>query len=112
WFFQDYRHGMKLKCLTCDGGPLGLSGQARLRELLARLEELDQHVDDLLSPGGHGLDGELVWASALPAVLAERLLERGKHAEVTTHMEMGLKEFPDDCRLNQLLGLYYSRTGN
>jgi len=112
WFFQDYRHGLKLRCLTCDGGPLGLSGQARLRKLLADLEELDQHVDDLLSPGGNGLDGELLWAPALPAVLAEMLLERGKNAEAHTVLEIALKEFPDDLRLNQLLGLYYSRTGN
>ena len=112
WFFQDYRHGLKLRCLTCDGGPLGLSGQARLRKLLADLEELDQHVDDLLSPGGNGLHGELLWAPALPAVLSEMLLERGKNAEAHTVLENALKEFPDDLRLNQLLGLYYSRTGN
>jgi tetratricopeptide (TPR) repeat protein len=112
WFFQEYRHGMKLKCLTCDGQPLGLSGQARLRQLLADLEELDHHVDDLVSPGGNGLSSEWLWAPALPAVLAEMLLERGKNAEASQVLNSALAVFPDDLRLNQLLGLYYSRNGD
>jgi tetratricopeptide (TPR) repeat protein len=112
WFFQDYRHGMKLKCLTCDSQPLGLSCETRLRKLLADLEEMDQHMDDLLSPEGSGLHGELLWAPALPAVLAEMLLERGKNDDARRVLDTALKTFPDDLRLNQLLGLYHSRAGD
>jgi tetratricopeptide (TPR) repeat protein len=112
WFFQDYRHGMKLECLTSDGQPLGLSSQARLRTLLANLEKLDQHVDDLLAPGESGMENELLWDPALPAVLAEMLLERSKNAEARRVLALSLERFPDDLRLNQLLGLYYSRMGD
>lgn len=110
WFFQEYRHGMKLKCLTCDGQPLGLSGQVRLRSLLAALEELDHHLADLLPGSGDSPDEELLWVPALPAVLAEMLLERGKNAEALAVLEKARKKFPEDLRLNQLLCLYYSRT--
>lgn len=112
WFFQEYRHGMKLKCLTCDGQPLGLSGQVRLRSLLSAFEELDHHLEELLPGSEMGPDDELLWVPAFPAVLAEMLLERGKTAEAHNVLEKALQKFPQDLRLNQLLCLYYSRTGD
>ena len=49
---------------------------------------------------------------ALPATAAEMLLDGKEHDEARRLLEAALGESPDDLRLNQLMGLYWSRTGN
>ncbi len=60
----------------------------------------------------HKWGGAFLRAPALPATAAEMLLDRKEHDEARRLLEAALGESPDDLRLNQLMGLYFSRTGN
>jgi tetratricopeptide (TPR) repeat protein len=105
WFFREFAHGPRLPGLAPDALCLHPAGDAS-RGLLRALEEGRCRPDDMLRPG------PALAAPALPAVAAEILLGRkdldGAHAVLTA----ALAAFPDDLRLNQLLGLYWSRTGD
>jgi tetratricopeptide (TPR) repeat protein len=112
WFFRTFRYGHQLPSLTRDGEPLGLGASASLRALLGALEDLDQNLHTVLRHVHAGLSGDWLQTPALPAALAEMLLDCGRHADARTVLDAALKEFPDDLRLRLFLGLYWSRTGN
>jgi tetratricopeptide (TPR) repeat protein len=112
WYFRTFRYGHQLPSLTRDGEPLGLSASAGLRALLGALEDLDRNLHTVLGHVQAGLSGDLFQTPALPAALAEMLLDFGRYADARTVLDAALKEFPDDLRLRLFLGLYWSRTGN
>jgi tetratricopeptide (TPR) repeat protein len=112
WFFRSFRYGHQLPSLTRDGEPLGLSASASLRALLGALEDLDRNLPTVLQHVQAGLSGDLLQTPALPAALAEMLLDSGRYADARTVLAAALKVFPDDLRLRLFLGLYWSRTGN
>jgi tetratricopeptide (TPR) repeat protein len=111
WFFHDFRHGLQ-ENLTHDGEPLDLGSRAKLRQLLAALENLDEHFAAVLAQAKPSRRGEFLSAPALPAVLAEMLLDRAKTGEASKVLKAALRKFPDNLRLLQLWGLYWSRTGD
>lgn len=112
WFFRGFRYGLRLPNLTSDGQPVELSVAAGLRVLLEALEDIDRNLEAVLRQVDPGSGGQLLRAPALPAVLAEMLLDRGKTDQALLILNAALKEFPDDLRLRQLQGLFWSRTGN
>jgi hypothetical protein len=111
WFFRTFPYGHRLPSLTRDGQPLGLCARASLRVLLEALEGLDPDYLAILRDS-ETQPGELLWTPTLPALLGEMLLDRGHYPDAFTVLDGAGKEFPEDLRLRQLLGLYWSRTGN
>jgi tetratricopeptide (TPR) repeat protein len=112
WFFCRYRYRphRRLERLTHDGRPFALAGSAELRTLMQALSaalDLPALVEQVRA------GGRPAWLRepALAAVLAETLLDRGRHADAQLVLDAGLARFPLDLRLNQLLGLHWSRTG-
>jgi len=106
WFFCRFRyrpHG-DLRRITVDEGPLALTAGTELRPLMVALDAGDFKR--------HKWGGAFLRAPALPATAAEMLLDRQVYDEARRLLEAALGESPDDLRLNQLMGLYFSRTGN
>jgi tetratricopeptide (TPR) repeat protein len=105
WFFREFSHGPRLSGLAPDGVCLRPDG-AGYRRMMTDLEQGRFGRDDYLRK-----DGAVLRTPALPAVAAEVLLDRndldGAHAVLTA----ALAAFPDDVRLNQLMGLRWSRAG-
>lgn len=112
WFFCSFRFGPKLATLTRD--------RQRLWPLLGPLPGLM----DLLESGGtfpatdvlrltqsKNASDVFFCSPALPAVLAELLLEVGEKDAAAEALGVALERFPDDLRLLQLRGLHLSRTG-
>jgi tetratricopeptide (TPR) repeat protein len=110
WFFRHFRLGRCLPSLTGDGQPIGLCPHQELYDLILALEnpqfELQPLVDRLCGPRGE----EYLKAASVPAILAERCLDRKFLEAAHTILVSALERFPDDLRLRQLMGLYWSRT--
>jgi tetratricopeptide (TPR) repeat protein len=111
WFFHGFRYGQRLPALTRDAAPLGLSADAELHATMRLLEAEDADLGAAARQMDPGLGGRLPVTPTLPAVLAELLLDRGDHASAEALLRAALARFPDDLRLRQLQGLYFSRTG-
>jgi tetratricopeptide (TPR) repeat protein len=111
WFFRGFRYGLRLEALTLDAMPLSLSAHAESGKLLQLLETDEADLAAVAERMDPKLGGELPITPTLPAVLAERLMDRGEHKVAEALLEAALKRFPDDFRLRQLQGLYFSRTG-
>jgi tetratricopeptide (TPR) repeat protein len=109
WFFCRFPYGRRLSSLTRDGGPLGLTRSAELRDVMetfaagfnprSALERaMERHEAYLRAP-------------AFAAALAEKLIAQNNQAEAFQLLEQALERFPEDLRLRQLLGLYWSKSG-
>ncbi len=111
WFFCRFRYRPLLPGLTGDGGPLWAVGQ-ELRGVLAAMEEpglpAKAMFERLLAQGERSV---LYCSPTLPAVLAEAILDGGDPDHALEVLKPALRRFGDDLRLQQLLGLYHSRTG-
>jgi tetratricopeptide (TPR) repeat protein len=110
WFFRGFRYGNRLTSLTVDGISLDLSDDAKSRELMRLLEADDADLAPPLRQMDPNLGGKLPTMPTLPAVLAELLLNRGDHEAAEGLLRAALTRFPGDLRLEQLYGLYLSRT--
>ncbi len=107
WFFREFSYGPRLGALEAGDIRL-LPGGAAARNLMKSLEGGRFRPDDLL-----GEDAPAVLrAPALPAVAAEILLERKDLEGANAILTAALGVFPEDLRLNQLMGLYWSRHGD
>ncbi len=111
WFFCALPPGPKLPALTSDRRPLGVSREGDLHEVLTAMGHDDADVvalaDRCLASG----PASFIQTPVVPAVLAERLLDRKEHARAWAVLDQAGRIFPDDLRLRQLTGLYLSRTG-
>jgi hypothetical protein len=108
WFFGDYRHGPRLADLPAGGLCLHDRADPALRALMLTLDQGTFHPDSLLVGAAAG-QRTVLRSPALPAVAAERLLDRGDPEAARRLALAGLERFPDDLRLRQLVGLSYSR---
>jgi tetratricopeptide (TPR) repeat protein len=110
WFFCDLRAGRQLPAITVDRGPIW---QDACPELHAVIESFDDARFDPAATA-HQLEenrhGVLLRTPALPAVLADILLERGERDAAKVVLERALARFPGDLRLLQLMGLLCSRS--
>jgi hypothetical protein len=114
WFFCRFRfrrHPQLLR-LRPDEEPFAMTAGHGLRAWLGVLDAVDldlrAHVAEVRAQPG----SVFLQTPAIPALVAERLLDRKHHDEAHIVLEAALAEFPDDIRLNQLLVLYWSRTGH
>jgi tetratricopeptide (TPR) repeat protein len=105
WFFREFSHGPRVSGLPPDGVCL-LAAGSDSRRLMAALEGGRFGHDDIL-----GQAAAVLRAPALPAVAAEILLERKDMEGADAVLSAALDAFPDDLRLNQLMGLRWSRAG-
>jgi tetratricopeptide (TPR) repeat protein len=111
WFFRQFRYGRRLPSLTKDQGPFVLNACAEARALMAAFDAVDFNPRSLLPPVRAA--GEALFRTpSPPAVLAEMLLDRKEHDACREVLGAALAVFPDDLRLRQLLGLYWSRCGD
>lgn len=113
WFFCRLRDGRKLPVITSDGGPLW--PDAIHDELYAVMESFDDPLFDPLVGARQMQDAPtsaLKLTPTLPAILAEMLLDRGECSAAGQVLERALALFPSDGRLQQLTGLFYSRSGD
>ncbi len=112
WFFCHFRDGRQLSAITDDGGPIW---QDAYPELHAVMELFDDPKFDPLD-GARQMEDKrtsvLLSSPALPAVLADMLLDRDECAAARTVLERAHALFPSDVRLQQLMGLFHSRTGD
>jgi tetratricopeptide (TPR) repeat protein len=112
WFFRRFPYGRQLPHLTHDQEPLGLVVDAELSALVLALDA--NQIDDL-KRAAHGNDtavSQWLRTPALAAMLAETLLERQEREQARAVLEAALQNDPEDLRLQQLMGLYWSRSGN
>ena len=110
WFFCRLDDGRRLLRITADGGPIWHDTHP---ELHALMEAFDAPRFDPLAVAGRIEAAEtLMMTPALPAVLAEILLDRDECVAAEAVLCRALTLFPTDVRLQQLMGLYHSRTGN
>jgi tetratricopeptide (TPR) repeat protein len=110
WFFCGFKYGERLPELTRDGERLMLSGDPELYAITEMFEAPDfdaQRLARHLEDGALALRETPVFA----AVLAEELLDRKEYDVAREVLTFGLNRFPDELRLRQLKGLYYSRKG-
>jgi tetratricopeptide (TPR) repeat protein len=118
WFFCHYRYRKPpyadLRALTQNGKPFALTVAAEdLRALIADLgpgnvDPLTTLVRQLRAGGGLAL----LSSPGLPAVLGEMLIDRREREDARVILETGLSKFPGDRRLNQMMGLLWSRSGD
>jgi tetratricopeptide (TPR) repeat protein len=112
WFFCTLPCGSKLPALTRDREPLGAG---RDRDLLTMLGLLDREETDLGALAEQYLAGRhlsFFQTPVVPAVLAEKLLDRKEHAHAGRVLAKAIQGFGEDLRLRQLLALYWSRVGD
>jgi tetratricopeptide (TPR) repeat protein len=111
WFFCALPLGHQLPALTDDGLPLGMSRDEDFQDLLAALghdgADVVKLADRCLAAG----EAAFTWTPIIPAILVERLLDRKECGRAWAVLEQAGRVFPDDLRLRQLMGLYFSRTG-
>jgi hypothetical protein len=112
WYFCRFRFGPRLRHLTCDEAPLGIGSHEELSAVADAfdLEEFDPCAlaQNFVSQLGVAAHGTPVFAAAL----AEHLLDGDHDADARRVLDLGRDRFPDDPRLNQLWGLYWSRRGD
>jgi hypothetical protein len=112
WFFCDFEMGPKAKSIARTGD-LQLTDDHAVRQLLCALERRDIDIAPIqrwiAEPDAKTL---LSYTPVFHGALAEGLMERGCMNDAQHLLEEGRKTFPDDERLCQLMGLYWSRTGN
>jgi tetratricopeptide (TPR) repeat protein len=112
WYFCEFDKGPRLASLVAPGHSLEALLPAELARTLAILES-----SEVNGPGFLGtlnldrLDCEVLKSFVFPAVLVERLLDRGRPDEAQTLLTAASARFPDEPRLRQLQGLLWSRTG-
>ncbi len=112
WFFCEFSHGPRLPTLTGAGCRIDLNLDSDLLRQMQLLEEVDRASQadwssmrfDFAAISG-------VRSPVLRGVWAEMLLARSELDRAREVLESGLTEHPEDVRLRQLLGLYYSRSG-
>jgi tetratricopeptide (TPR) repeat protein len=105
WFFCRFSHGHRLPGLTRDQKPVGLCGAEELRIVMRSLEEIGSG-----GPNVEEIEGKRTFRNTpvLAGVLADILLSRKEHEDAFRVLQAGLLQFPDDLRLRQLMGLYWS----
>lgn len=111
WFFCHFRRPAVLLHLTTDARSLW-SVHPELHGWVLALEAAGFPAPEVLTLAAAG-GASPVWlhSPALPAALAERLLDHNRSGDAWHVIEAALHKFPRDLRLHQLKGLYLSRTG-
>jgi tetratricopeptide (TPR) repeat protein len=112
WFFRHYPFGPRLESVTTDRGPLGLAGQGELRTLIEVIDAPGFKPLEFIRQVADNQYPVLLRAAALPAALAEMVIAWAPGQEVAELLGTALAHFPEDRRLQQLMGLYWSRTRN
>lgn len=111
WFFVEFPVGPRLPMLGGAGRRFALGPESGLRTLL---DDLTSASCDARGIGVRLVASDDPWLASTPVIgslLGEMLLNAG-HAEVACGViDRALAAFPDDVRLNQLMGLHCSRTG-
>jgi tetratricopeptide (TPR) repeat protein len=111
WFFCRFRFGPRLSSLTRDHKPLGLSCDQQLRHTAEVFEATGFDPLRLARQWASGRGPDRVWSPVFAAALVEELLDRKHYDEAAALLRHELDRFPDDLRLKQLQGLYWSRLG-
>lgn len=111
WFFCGFQFGARLEALTRDGASLWPAADPTSRSLVEAFESKTLDPRAVAAECVRGDRPAFLRIPAVPALLAEILLDRGDHAEAQAVLALALDRFPDDLRIRQLMGLYWSRTG-
>jgi len=109
WFFLRFRYRSHrgLCRLTRHEEPFALTAGAQLRPFLVKID-----AGDLSPCAAGGWSRAFLRTAALPAAAVEMMLDRGQYDAARLVLEAALAETPDDLRLNQLMGLHASRSGD
>ncbi len=110
WFFCRFDDGRRLSRITADGGPVWHDTNPGLHALMEAFDA--PRFDPLVVAERIEATEVLMMTPALPAVLAEILLDHDECVAAEAVLCRALTLFPTDVRLQQLMGLYHSRTGN
>jgi tetratricopeptide (TPR) repeat protein len=111
WYFCSYPPGPRLRSLSHTATETAFPEHGDFREILAALGHDDADVAVLTDRYLDNGLGRFDRTPVLPAVLAERLLERGDFSHARAVLDTAARSFPEDLRLRQLDGLHLSRTG-
>jgi tetratricopeptide (TPR) repeat protein len=111
WYFCAYPPGPKLRSISHTETKLVLPTEGDFREILSALGHDDADVAALAERYLARELGRFGRTPVLPAVLAERLLDRCDHSRARAVLDAAGRSFPEDLRLRQLDGLCLSRTG-
>jgi tetratricopeptide (TPR) repeat protein len=110
WFFLKFRFGPRLQQLTLDGEPLDLCGQPELQSLMNHVNEFSMRVARERTVGDLTWLGPFVARSAVvPALAAEICIDCGANDPAIQLLTEALAKHPHDLRLQQLMGLAFSR---
>jgi tetratricopeptide (TPR) repeat protein len=110
WFFHRPASSAAAR-LTLDDQPLW-NCDPELYALAVELEQVSFDSDTLVAQLGPGKK-QAIWlrSPALPAALAEQLLEQRRNADARKVLDVAQSRFQHDLRLRQLEGLCLSREG-
>ena len=111
WFFCDLGGGRRLSAITVDGGPIWQDVHPELQALMQLFD--DPKFDPIASVRQmeDNQTSALLSTPALPAVLADMLLDHDECPAARKVLDEARALFPSDVRLQQLMGLLHSRTG-
>jgi len=111
WFFCQFRYGPPLDQLTQEIKERAVQVHERIVPLMSPFDTTEFHPVPFLQKMLTEHATVFFENSALPAVLVQMLLERKELEAAHELIQKGLARFPDDLRLLQLQGLYWSRKG-
>jgi tetratricopeptide (TPR) repeat protein len=112
WFFCDLQTRTMLPGITRDGGPIWTDGSRKLHALMESFDDVRFDPTAAAAQLNDERESALLRTPALPAVLAEMLLDREEFDAAKNVLDRVLQVFGDDQRLHQLMGLLGSLTGD
>ena len=112
WFFCGFAHGQQITSLTTGGRHLRLGLPVGLQAIVAAFDRRDFDPGRLAAECVTGEWPGFLKTPAVPAVLAEELLARQQNPLAHQVLTAASRVFVNDLRLRQLMGLYWSRSGD
>lgn len=110
WSFCEAKFGPRLAALTLPNRQTDALLPLGLAKLVDDSAATGEAVLSLLSTAG-GADGPALLTPVLLAAAAEALVSHDRLDPARVVLDVGLRRYPRDRRLRQLMGLYWSRLG-
>ncbi len=109
WFFCKFKYGTQLPSLTSDNSRLQLIPSTHFSKFLEKLSNPEFSLKSFIKNTLEHEEEYLLRFPAFTSLLIQNLLENKSLDEADNLIRRSRQKFPDDLRLKQLEGLFYSR---